>query len=261
MFMKNRGYLLLLGIVLGLICSMGTASAVERVRMVTNLGNIDVILFDEVTPITVANFLAYVRAGRYASSLIHRSIPGFVIQGGGFVLEGNQIVMVEKYAPIVNEYHLSNVRGTIAMAKLPDNPDSATNEWFFNLKDNSSNLDFQNGGFTVFGKVTTQSLAVMDAIAAVTTYNASGKLGPAFANLPLLAPQLSGNNLVIVGDIIPEARLDQNSPVDLIDAVCALRIIVGIEGQEAPLVWDVNGDGRIGIEEVIYILQNVANLR
>jgi cyclophilin family peptidyl-prolyl cis-trans isomerase len=151
----------------------------ERVRMITNLGNIDVVLFEDITPMTVANFRSYINAGKYANTLIHRSVRGFVIQGGGYFLDESTIYAVEKNAPIVNEFHLSNLRGTIAMAKLAENPDSATSEWFFNLADNSENLDSQNGGFTVFGRVTDQSLAVIDAIAALTAYNASTYLGSA----------------------------------------------------------------------------------
>jgi peptidyl-prolyl cis-trans isomerase A (cyclophilin A) len=70
-------------------------------------------------------------------------------------------------APVVNEFsaNRSNVRGTVAMAKVEGNPDSATSQWFVNLADNAANLDGQNGGFTVFGRVTPPSMTVVDALA------------------------------------------------------------------------------------------------
>jgi cyclophilin family peptidyl-prolyl cis-trans isomerase len=83
----------------------------------------------------------------------------------------------------VNEFHVSNTRGTLAMAKLDGNPNSATSRWFFNeLDSNASNLDSQNGGFTVFGRIiNTAGFSTMDAIAAVPIYNA----GAPFDQLPL----------------------------------------------------------------------------
>lgn len=233
----------------------------ERVRMITNLGNIDVVLFEDITPMTVANFRSYINAGKYANTLIHRSVRGFVIQGGGYFLDESTIYAVEKNAPIVNEFHLSNLRGTIAMAKLAENPDSATSEWFFNLADNSENLDNQNGGFTVFGRVTEQSLAVIDAIAALNVYNASTYLGSAFTHLPLFNPQLSPENLVMISDMVYAGDLDNDKSVDLADAVRSLQMMAGISGQTASLDAEINNDGRIGTEEVVYILQKMSQFR
>jgi len=83
---------------------------------------------------------------------------------------------------VTNEFHVSNTRGTLAMAKLPNDPNSATDQWFFNLADNSANLDTQNGGFTVFGRVIDAAgFATIDAIAAVPTYNQGGD----FTTIPL----------------------------------------------------------------------------
>ena len=139
----------------------------------TNLGNISVQLFPDVTPQTVANFLTYVHSGAYTTSLIHRSEHGFVFQGGSYQIQSNQIVATPTHSPVVNEFHLSNTRGTIAMAKLDNQPNSATSGWFFNESDsNAAILDGENGGFTVFGRVTdSASLAVMDQIAAVPVPN------------------------------------------------------------------------------------------
>jgi cyclophilin family peptidyl-prolyl cis-trans isomerase len=82
------------------------------VRFSSNVGEIDMELFDTETPLTVANFLSYVNAGRYNQSLIHRSVPGFVIQGGGFGLNGTTVLPVTTNAAVQNEPGISNLRGT-----------------------------------------------------------------------------------------------------------------------------------------------------
>ncbi len=178
------------------------AGEATTVRMQTPLGAIDMILYDTAAPRTVANFLAYVNSGAYRNSLIHRSIPGFVIQGGGFVWDDvtSTVVSVPANAPVANEFSASrsNVRGTIAMAKLGSDPNSATSQWFINLADNASNLDNQNGGFTVFGEVSAGSMAVVDAIAALPLANA----GSPFDALPyrgiLANNAVQKSNLVLV---------------------------------------------------------------
>ncbi|WP_199332063.1 peptidylprolyl isomerase [Anabaena lutea] len=159
----------------------------------TSIGNgvINVVLFDQNgigAPKTVQNFRNYVNNGRYTNSIIHRSVRNFIIQGGGFTVNNLTVGTVPANAPVQNEFSTqrSNVRGTIAMAKLGNDPNSATNQWFFNLADNSTNLNNQNGGFTVFGQVLSNNdLATIDAISAVPIYNGSG-INPAFTNLPLI---------------------------------------------------------------------------
>ncbi|WP_395373704.1 peptidylprolyl isomerase [Marinicella sp. W31] len=164
-----------LTLLLTVLCGLAQATVV---RFETVLGNFDVILFDEDAPLTVQNFLNYVNDGDYNGSIIHRSAPGFVIQGGGFTFDSTDLFKEIPPDPaIVNEFSRSNVRGTIAMAKLEGNPDSATSQWFINLVDNSNNLDNQNGGFTVFGKVKSDDMAVVDAIAALQRFNFSGPFG------------------------------------------------------------------------------------
>ena len=154
------------------------------VQFQTVLGDIEVELFDETTPATVANFLSYVEEGDYSDSIIHRSVPNFVVQGGGFMLNSeNKITPIATHPPVVNEPIYANVRGTIAMAKLGNLPNSATNQWFFNLGDNTANLDNQNGGFTVFGQVT-KGMDVVDAISDITVYDAGAVLS-AFNAIPL----------------------------------------------------------------------------
>lgn len=153
-------------------CQMSHATIVQ---MQTDYGDIEVNLFDETTPITVANFLAYIDAGSYEDLIIHRLVGGFVMQSGGYNLNAQlSFSNVPERAPIQNEPVYSNVRGTIAMAKLGGNANSATSEWFINLVDNSANLDVQNGGFTVFGQVTDAGMDIVDTIAALPKFNFGG---------------------------------------------------------------------------------------
>lgn len=148
----------------------------------TNMGNFCVELFETQTPITTANFLEYIDNGAYTNGIFHRSVPGFIIQGGGFKIvnntEGNSLGSVETLPPIANEFKISSTRGTVSMAKVSGNPDSATSQWFVNLADNSANLDNQNGGFTVFGRILFDGMNVIDAIGnlAVTNLNLSSDL-------------------------------------------------------------------------------------
>lgn len=160
-----------------------TNATVVEIR--TNVGVIEVNLFDETTPQTVANFLRYVNSGEYENNVVHRMIPDFVIQGGGFKYTGPitsdggfTLDSVATGDAVTNEPRLSNLRGTIAMAKGSD-PDSARSQWFINLEDNNGNitcldtsiipdvtcLDSSVGGYTVFGQVIGDGMQVADAIA------------------------------------------------------------------------------------------------
>lgn len=151
------------------------------VVVTTPLGSFEIELFLDDAPGTVVNFLSYIESGRYEDSFIHRRSTGFILQGGGFTFVEGGAVEIPTYPPIANEFKRSNVRGTIAMAKVAGNPNSATSQWFINLGDNSANLDNQNGGFTVFGRVVGDGMAVVDALAAIPIYN----LGGAFTEIPL----------------------------------------------------------------------------
>jgi len=151
----------------------------------TSQGNFEINLFDQTTPATVANFLSYVNNGSYQNTVFHRTEKGFVAQAGGFRFSGIQtapFTAVTTQAAVKNEAKWSNVRGTIAMAKAPGNPNSATNQWFINLSDNSNNLDVQNGGFSVFGQVSGIGMEVVDAIAALPTLRLPD---PAFPSVPV----------------------------------------------------------------------------
>jgi len=174
------------------------------VRFETVMGNFEVNLYDTTTPITVTNFLGYVNNGSYTNSVFHRSVPGFIVQGGGFIYDGVPGVLppIPARPAILNEPILSNVTGTIAMAKFGNDPNSATNQWFFNLADNSPNLDLQNGGFTAFGEVVGNGMDVVNAIAALPRFN----FGGAFTEIPLQnytpPADFDANNLIIITAII-----------------------------------------------------------
>ena len=193
--------------------AVGPASAATYVRFDTNFGIFDVELYDiPAMETTVANFLAYVDAGVYDSTIIHRSTtynPSDIqiIQGGGFVLQGNAINPVSTFPPIPLQALYSNVRGTIAMARTSD-PNSATSGWFFNVADNKV-LDggVSVDGYAVFGSVIDATgLSVIDAMADLDVYDASPDLGTTFSELPLTAPALQVGNLVMINSItrVPE---------------------------------------------------------
>ncbi len=139
------------------------------VLIATSEGDITVELLPAKAPETVANFLRYVDEGFYNGTIFHRVIDGFMIQGGGF---DQAYTKKQTHDPVMNEADngLSNLRGTIAMARTSD-PHSATAQFFINHTDNPA-LDHRNKGsgwgYAVFGKVT-DGMEVVDRIATVKT--------------------------------------------------------------------------------------------
>jgi cyclophilin family peptidyl-prolyl cis-trans isomerase len=156
-------------LVLGLTMS---AQAGPKVVISTSEGDITLELNEEKAPKTVANFLSYVKNGFFDSTVFHRVIKGFMIQGGGFALEeSGEIKQKPTKAPVENEAKngLKNAKGTIAMARTSD-PHSATAQFFINHGDNS-NLDypsFDGWGYAVFGNVT-EGMDVVEKIANTST--------------------------------------------------------------------------------------------
>lgn len=177
-----------LSVVLVALLSIATARAQSdsdrtTVYVDTVLGGFTIELLDDVAPNTVANFLNYIRDGDYDGTFFHRAIPDFVLQGGGFSLGSDGVLSeVTSDPPVNNEFRLSNIRGTVAMAKLGGNPNSATNQWFINLVDNSAILDAQNGGFTVFARVIGDGMDVVDAIVAQPIFD----FGDTFTDTPTI---------------------------------------------------------------------------
>jgi len=140
------------------------------IKLHTNHGAITIKLDAEKAPLTVENFLQYVKDGHYNNTVFHRVIPGFMIQGGGFTADMQQR---ETRGSIKNEADngLRNNKGSIAMARTSD-PHSATAQFFINVKNNSF-LDFkeQSGtgwGYCVFGEVS-EGMEVVESIEAVKT--------------------------------------------------------------------------------------------
>jgi cyclophilin family peptidyl-prolyl cis-trans isomerase len=139
-----------------------------QVSMVTNLGALKLELNPTAAPLTVGNYLQYVNDKFYDNTIIHRLVTSgiFVAQGGW--LSPTPAIQPGQRAAIALEVGkgLSNVKGTIAMARTSD-LNTATSQFFFNLSDNTA-LDTANGGYAVFGKVVS-GLAVLDAMAKVPT--------------------------------------------------------------------------------------------
>lgn len=230
-------------------------------------GSVYIQLYNSQAPDTVANFLRYIKDDvsgerRYDNTFIHRSMPGFVIQGGGYVFNPGSTdpfgsnastPHILTYPPVKNEFNrsspISNLRGTIAMAKKGGDPDSATSEWFFNLADNSANLDNQNGGFTVFGKVLGNGMTVINAVTELAISNQGG----AFTNLPVVdlieGATLAEQNLIRVAGMVvnpPKSIsvdiVDQD--FDMVPVSISRRVTITLENT-GPTDLTINGIGNI----------------
>lgn len=147
-----------------------TLTRLPRVTFQTSQGNFTVEIDTERAPKTAENFLRYVRDGFYDNTLIHRVIDNFIIQGGGF-----EPGMIQKTTrgPIPNEAELGlrNERGTIAMARIADEPDSATSQFFINTRDNDI-LNYggkHEPGYCAFGMVL-EGMEVVERIEGVVTH-------------------------------------------------------------------------------------------
>jgi cyclophilin family peptidyl-prolyl cis-trans isomerase len=156
----------------------------KLVKLETSMGDIVIELNEKAAPVTVNNFLEYVKQGFYDGTIFHRVIDGFMIQGGGYTIDMER---KQTRAPIKNEASngLKNDRGTIAMARQPD-PDSATSQFFINLKNNAPlnyvpNLE---AGYTVFGKVI-EGMDFVDAIAKVKTTTRKNQSGAEMLDVPV----------------------------------------------------------------------------
>ena len=186
MFFANRTKAICFAVML-LLAVASVSSADTIVRFETTLGDFDVQLYDTTVSNTVENFLNYVNSGRFDDSLFHRLVSGFVLQGGTATYNGT-LAPVASFGEIQNEFHASryNLRGTLAMAKRAGEPNSATSSFFINLVNNdgsgpTSNLDADNGGYTVFAEVMGNGMDVVDALASVQTF----PFGSPFNEIPL----------------------------------------------------------------------------
>lgn len=218
---------------LSLLGAVPPAAANTLVRLETSLGIVDVELFDTEAPATVANFLDYVGSGTaadggYDGSFIHRSArtpqnTPFVIQGGGYYFDvDTQFVdAIPTAPPVVNEFGRSNLRGTVAMARVGGQVNSATSQWFVNLTDNSF-LDTVDGGFTVFGEVVA-GMDVVDAIAALDRWNFGGPLNE--------VPLIDFDNTVPAAQVAAEFAANQvliNSATVVPEPAVGLLLCAGL---------------------------------
>ena len=157
------------------------AASAQTVKLATSLGEVVLELDAAKAPKTVENFVQYVKAGHYDGTVFHRVIENFMIQGGGMTADMNE-KPTRAPIPLESRNGLSNVRGSIAMARTAD-PNSATAQFFINVKDNAF-LDRarsrDNAGYCVFGKVI-EGMDVVDKIKEVKTK----ELIPGFSDVPV----------------------------------------------------------------------------
>ncbi len=175
--MKNKKILIILGMIFLLPLSFSSARAAgKNIVMETSLGKIRIEIFDDKAPISAANFRKYVQEKFYDGLIFHRVIPGFMIQGGGFLPGMKQ--KDPSQPPIKNEADngLLNKRGTLSMARTQV-VDSATSQFFVNVADNTSldhrGKDPRGYGYAVFGKVT-EGMDIVDKIVATPTTSVQG---------------------------------------------------------------------------------------
>ena len=168
----------------------------QVVQYDTVMGKFNVELLASAAPQHAANFLNYVQAGAYTAGVFHRSAAldssgqTSILQGGGYTWTGSQFASIFRYNPVPLEYNLPNARGTLAAART-SNINSASSEWYFNTRDNSTILGTGNGGgYTVFGRVMGSGMTVVDTMAAFPRYNVTGSV---FTDLPLR--NVSGNTI------------------------------------------------------------------
>jgi cyclophilin family peptidyl-prolyl cis-trans isomerase len=160
------------------------------VEIDTTAGIIEMELWPDIAPCTVNNFLSYADTGRYDGTFIHRSVTDFVVQGGGFAYDAGSdtFAAITLDVPVVGELGASNLMGTVAMARVGTDIDSATSQFFVNLVDNVA-LDTTSGGYTVFGQVVPATMPVVDAIGALPSlignWELNSSLRETFGELPV----------------------------------------------------------------------------
>ena len=198
-----------LALVFVLLVAVPPVSAGTLVQFRWVFGDVEIELYDNDKPVTVQNFLRYVQTGSYSNLFAHRLVPGFVIQAGAFVVddrENGPLAFPENFGSITNEYSVgrtfSNVYGTIAMARVGGQTNSASSQWFISLADNAA-LDGVDGGFTVFGHTVggTNVLNTFNTFVRGAQTNGvwnASSVHPVLNELPLLGPDLTYENLVYV---------------------------------------------------------------
>ncbi len=250
----------LLALVIGSLCNANTVVRLN-IQQGTVAASVDLKLFDEEKPISVSNFMSYVRDGSYNNSFFHRSIPGFILQGGGYTYGQNNLdlpitaltiseLTIPDKGTIDNEPGISNLRGTIAMARPAGQINGATSEWFINLDDaNTTNLSPMDGGadaYTVFGEVLNDGMQVIDSVVTLPIV----PLGGPFNEIPLadylVGPVLISNLVRITnaeglvkisqdhdfGIVTPQSNLQ---PQFFIENISNQNILIGNVGNSDPI--------------------------
>lgn len=180
----------------------------------TTLGMISLELWPDVAPCTINNFQRYADSGRYDGTIIHRSVDDFIIQGGGYAYDDffDDFASILRDPAVLNEPGSSNIRGTIAMARVGGQVNSATSEFFINLEDNTF-LDTVDAGFTTFGRVAASEMPNATAIGGAPrvsgAYALNTPLRDTFSDLPVeVAPtDLIGGYGCFDPDALPELGL------------------------------------------------------
>jgi cyclophilin family peptidyl-prolyl cis-trans isomerase len=219
------------------------------VQFDTTLGRLNVELRPDAAPKHVANFLSYVAARTYSNTMFHRSaaLDGSavsIVQGGGYLLGASGTSTVAKQTPVALEYNLPNARGTLAAARTSD-INSATSEWYFNVRDNSTTLGPTNGGgYTVFGRVIGNGMAVIDAIGALPRVNA----GSPFNELPVrnfTSGQVGAANLILVNSVSAASIYPGDGPLAILSftATSSHPEVISVAVNNSTLVLSPVGGG------------------
>ncbi len=236
------------------VCLPAPHASAQLVEVGTPLGEIMIELRPDDAPLTVTNFLRYIGDGDYTDSFFHRSAFLFdsgvdVVQAGGFTFtDQDGVGLVPTDIPVRNEPGVSNLRGTVALARSAA-VNSGTSQWYINLNDVNAVLDTNNEGFTVFGDVVS-GLDVADAIHDLGRVNAGG----AFTQLPVLdnfaGPSIDANELVsttyrVIGDFDSDGDIDN----DDINTLTANLTGPGGTGQTID-DGDFDGDGDVDQDDL-----------
>lgn len=262
----------LMGVAVALaICCAPTVQAGTWVQFNTQLGTIDLDLFDDVVPETVANFLSYANSNAFTNTVVHRSTSiadsGLaVIQGGGYTGTQSGFVPISTNSPIALQYVLPNAQGTIAMARQ-NLPNTATSQWFINTVDNSDVLGASNGGgYAVFGHILGKGLSVAQAINNLPKGSFGGFGNVPFKNFtsgtPTQANLVLMNSVIVKGAhasyqnplLLGDVNNDGNLRVGDVHAVITELLVNGVHDLDAAYSGsnyvDLNGDGRLSVVDV-----------
>jgi cyclophilin family peptidyl-prolyl cis-trans isomerase len=216
----------------------------SAVRMTTTAGVMNVLLYDNSTPATVTNFMNYANAGLYNDVAFHRSVttPVSLLETGGYRGVGTSTATATQFnrvvadSPVANEYGISNIKGTLAMVTTGEDPNSATSAFAINMGDNRATLDYANGGSTVFGRLTTPTLAVATTIQTYkkNTYNLlldGSTTTTQFLNFPLASSTvlktMDQSKLIKITAIAPIPTLSYAVTGNTNPAVASASIVAG----------------------------------